>query len=360
MTGYFRYLVVAIVLVIIGLFVVSSTGLFSLTEQKTIKLGVLLPLTGDTSSWGEPAKEALLLAQYEYNQNHNRKVEVIFEDDKCNPRDTTLATNKLVNTDGVIGVIGFACSGAAKAAIPILDNAKIPLIIVAASNPDLTKMSEFVFRVYPSDLEQGKFSANYIYNNLNQKEVVLLYENESWGKGIADVFKQNYNGKVLLEENFNTNDKDLTTILAKAKDINVDLIYFIAHPEPAMNVLIQVRKLGINTQVFGGDSFETDDIKNLTEAKGSMYSLAQISTPESFKQKIKEFSGYENGDFITAPLAYDAFWILTNAIDKANSIDGRAIVNELKTTNYKGISNHITFNSEGDISSAEFIVKTIQ
>lgn len=354
-----KYVLLIIVLVLIGVFAVSITGLFSLADND-IKIGVMLPLTGDAASWGEPAKEALLLAEHEYNDLHNPDVQLIFEDDKCNASDSVAGANKLTNVDDVIGVIGFACSGAAKAAIPIFDSAKKPLIIVAASNPDLTKMSDFVFRVHPSDSEQGKFAANYIYTTLHKNKVALLYENESWGKGITNVFKNSYNGQIILDESFNTDAKDLTTELAKVKNSGADIIYFIAHPEPAINALTQMKRQNINTQLFGGDSFETDELKSLPEAKGVIYALAQISTPDSFKQKLKEFSDYEKGDFITATLAYDAFWILTNAINKANSSNGKDIVAELKKTNYRGVSNpQITFNEFGDIASANFEIKTI-
>ena len=154
--------------IIIGILIIVGFILAFNTNNEKIKIGIMLPLTGEATSWSEPAKEALLMAQYEYNKNHNNKIELIFEDDKCSPEDSVKGANKLVNADNVIGIIGFACSGAAKAAIPVFDKAQKPLIIVAATNPDLTKMSQYVFRVHPSDSEQGKFAANYVKNTLNK------------------------------------------------------------------------------------------------------------------------------------------------------------------------------------------------
>src|SRR3989344_5711994 len=156
--------IAVLILVVIGLVILS--GKSGPTETGPIRIGASLPLTGEAASYGEITKSGIDLAVKEVNDAggiDGRMIEIIYEDDKC---DTTGSNvfNKLVNIDKVDAIIGPVCSSAAGPGVPIAQSGKVPTIIWASA-PGLTKAGDYIFRTYPSDSFQGKYAAEYAFNN---------------------------------------------------------------------------------------------------------------------------------------------------------------------------------------------------
>ena len=198
--------VVVLVVCYWGYLIFNNSSVSSPGQQEPIKIGVVLPLTGDLSSMGEPAKDAVEFALEEINNAggiNGRKLEAIFENGKCDGAASISAVQKLINVDKVSAIIGEICSGATIAMAPIVEKNKVPLISPCSSNPDITNMGDYIFRVYPSDSLQGKYMAEYVKNVLNYSKVAVLYVNNDWGKGVAEVFKKtfiNMGGEIIFQE----------------------------------------------------------------------------------------------------------------------------------------------------------------
>ncbi|GAI09057.1 unnamed protein product, partial [marine sediment metagenome] len=148
---------VVIIVVVIGLIWYAVT---KKPAEEVIKIGATLPLTGDYSNFGVDAKNVIDLVVEEVNEVgiDGKKIEVIYEDDQCDPKQVVTTVNKLINIDGVKIILGPFCSGAALAAVPLTQNNEIFVLSGSVTNPKLRDYDLF-FRTIPSDAYQGKFGA---------------------------------------------------------------------------------------------------------------------------------------------------------------------------------------------------------
>ncbi len=181
-------IVVALVSLLIG-YMVGSQGApkdeagnptqswLPLRKESVIRIGFVGPLTGEVATVGENAKIAVQVAADEINAKggvKGKKIEVIYEDGKCNAKDATSAGTKLISVDKVVAIIGGLCSGETLAIAPLAEKAKIPLISYASTNPKITEAGDYIFRFVASDSFQGVYAADYIVKTKGVKRVALL------------------------------------------------------------------------------------------------------------------------------------------------------------------------------------------
>jgi branched-chain amino acid transport system substrate-binding protein len=335
-------------------------------EEEVIKIGVLAPLTGEAASWGQNALAGITLATKEVNDKggiNGRKIEIVAEDDKCSAEGVN-AINKLINIDKVVGILGPICSASGGPALPIAQNNGVPVVIISASAPHLTKIGDYIFRVYPSDAFQGKVAAEFMFNKLGKKKVAIVYVKNDWGEGIKEVFKTRFKelgGEIVYEGGVLQDQKDFRTEITKVKASGAEALYFPVYPANGISAFKQMKEMDLKIPVVGGDTFSANEVIESEYADGIIYTEGKINMPEDFEQKIKSLPGFENLQInIVAPLGYDATKVMLLAIEKAG-VDKQAIKEALKTTSYQGISNPlIEFDENGDLKSPAFDVKIIK
>ncbi|MCX6719270.1 MAG: ABC transporter substrate-binding protein, partial [Candidatus Taylorbacteria bacterium] len=285
--------VVGIVIVIVIIIAVSRSG--SVSNSGPIKIGWIGPLTGDASAVGQNAKAATEIAVDEINGAggiNGRTIDMIYEDGKCNGKDSTSAAQKLLNIDKVVMLYGGACSGETIAAASLAENAKIPELSYCSSAPSLTTAGDYIFRNYPSDAYQGSFSADYLFNKLGKKKVAVIYVQTDWGTGVKDVFVKSYKdlgGTITDEEGIAQNATDAKTLLTKVKASNPDAIYFLGYSNETITALKQMTQLGIKLPLFGGDAWGDSKIYKDAgaSAEGIMFVVPKSDVGDAFKAKMK-------------------------------------------------------------------------
>ena len=154
--------------------------------QGSYKIGVMFPLTGDAAIYGMPAQMSAKIAVEEINSKggvNGRKLELIYEDSKCNPKDGNAAAQKLVNIDKVKVIIGGYCSGETLGAAPITESNEVILISPSSSSPDITKAGDFVFRLAPSDAFAGVVASDYAFNEMKSKKAAKFQKQRITHKG---------------------------------------------------------------------------------------------------------------------------------------------------------------------------------
>lgn len=355
--------VVGIIFVII---IIGAVWWFTPKEAGVIKIGAIMPLTGDAATIGLNTRQAMELAMQEVNDAggiNGNNLEIIFEDGKCGAKDSTNAANKLINIDGVPVIIGGLCSSETLAAAPIAESSKVVLFSPCSTSPAVTTAGDYVFRDSPSDSFQGIYTADVMYNALKKKSVAILYCLSDWCAGIKEVFKIKFtelNGTIVAEEGYEQTTKDLRTQLTKIKQAKPDALYFVGYTEASIIGLKQIKELGINVSVIGGDAWDDpkiwDEVKDAGE--GVRYTLQYTALPESFKSKMKTKTGSEEITLCT-PNAYDAVNIIANVLGKAGT-DSIKIKDELyNVINYQGMSGTITLDENGDLATADFVTKIV-
>jgi branched-chain amino acid transport system substrate-binding protein len=327
-----------VVIVVIAIGTSFSNTKNPTSQEGPIQIGVSIPVSGEAASYGEAAMGGLELAVKEINADggiNGREVELIIEDDKCS-KDGSTVINKLSNIDKVDAIIGPICSSAAGPGLPISQAAGIPTVLIGASAPALTSVGDYIFRNNPSDTFQGAFAAKYIAETYNTPKVALLYVKNDWGQGLHDVFVAEYEklgGEIVFKEGVAQDTSDLRTPITKLKASNPEVIYYPMYVSGGIAGLKAMKDLEVNVPVIGGDAFEAAEVLSAPEADGVFYLTGKFNKPEEFKSRVTKETGVESINFIT-PIAYDAVYVIAEAIKKAGSTDHEKIRDTLSDLVY--------------------------
>ena len=357
---------VVIVLVVWGGWWVLSGKSPTSVLGSTYKVGFIGPLTGDASSIGTVNKAAVEVAVDEVNKAggvNGKMLEVIYEDGQCDGKTANNAANKLVNVDKVVAILGGTCSGETSAFGPMAMQNKIIVMSPSSSAPPLSSLGKYFFRDYPSDAFQGKFGADYAYNTLGARKVAVVYHISDWGTGIKNVFEQEFKalgGQIVDEEGSPQTSKDYRTELTKVKGLNPDLIYMPTYPDGGTIALQQASQLGIKTKILGADAWDDPKLQKNVSGLGLylLYTKPVSNPPDSFKQSISAKTG-GNEIPVGTPNAYDNVKILAMAMSQVGT-NPDALQQAIRQTKYDGVSGHIEFDQNGDLTTASYVVSKIE
>ncbi len=331
--------------------------------QGSYKIGVLYPLSGDGAAYGLPIQRATKIAIDEINAKggiSGRKIEPIYEDGKCNPKDSNAATQKLVNIDKVKFIIGGACSGETLGAAPITEANKVILISPSSTSPDITKAGDFVFRVAPSDAYAGIVASEYAFNELEARKAAIISETTDYAQGLRNIFKENFvklGGEIVADETYNPDDADFRTQITKAKAADPDIFYLVPQtPQKAILLVKQIKEAGIAKQLLTAEVIiaQRSVIKENAADMEGLIGIEQEfddKSPKSaallakYNQQTGEdapFPAYMSG-------AYDIVYLLADAIGKYG-YDSEKIRDYLYAVkDYDGAVGRLTIDENGDV-----------
>jgi branched-chain amino acid transport system substrate-binding protein len=255
----------------------------SLAQEKTIKIGGLLPISGPGAYFGAQDKQGVELAIEELNKTGvvGYRFAIQYEDSACGPLPATQAARRLIGQYNPDVIIGEECSDATLAIMPTVAQAKIPLINAGSSSIKITEPGNpWTFRIMPNEVMQGVDIATHAYNDLNARSAVLLYENTNAGIGNAKVFNETFTklgGKIVSEIGFGRDVNDFTTIATRIAGLGrLDVIPTYTLEGQGLKITQALAQAGV---VKGGD--------------GPAIQLGTIWLPFGFEQKAgKSSTGY--------------------------------------------------------------------
>lgn len=333
---------------------------FSCVESKNerrIKVGVILPLTGPASEIGNTILNGIKVANTESNKTDKNKIDLLIEDSQLDAKQAIAAANKLIFVDKVKVIIGVASSTDALAVAPICEKNKVIMLSSTASTPLLTKAGDYIFRIYPSDIYDGKTLSDFAYNSRGLKSFSIFYLNNDFGNGLKDVFIKDYTklgGKIKDAESFLPDATDFRTQLTKIKQSNSEGILVIAIDMQYINIIKQIRQLNITSEIFAPVTFDNPLIlKQLgNAANGIFYSRPMYSHDTTSLQERKFRTDYKkvagNEPPILAALGFDTYKLISNSL-LAQSYNSDLIKAYLYKVHYSGVSGNIKFDKNGDI-----------
>jgi len=346
-----------------------SFGATAWSAEKTIKLGVIAELTGDMPAVGASCRNAAELAVKEVNAagglqvgKEKMKVELVVEDNAGKADQSAAAAQKLITQDEVVAIVGPNASRYAIPASEIAESEKTVLITPWSTNPKTTmdektgKPKDYVFRACFIDPFQGGVLAKFAYQTLKAKKAAVLYDVASdYNKGIAEVFKTNYEklgGKIVAFETYTTNDKDFSAQLTKIKDAKPDVIFLPNYYNEVPLQVQQAKRLGITVPFIGSDSWGSPELLTLGGADLNGYYFSTHYAADNAAPVAKKFiADYEKAygakpDDVAA-LTYDAFGLLFGAIKSAGKVDREAVRVSLSTLpDYKGVTGDMKFKAD--------------
>ena len=347
-------LIIAVIIVGLVIFLPRSKNP---TDKEPIKIGAILPLTGNMATYGEGWKNSILLAIE--NNGLKDKIQLTIEDDaSCVVVQDVTVTQKLVDVDKVKAIIGPACSSSFLALLPVTEKNKVILISSSATSKSISGAGNYIFRTVGSDAEKAIAVADFAYKQ-GFKKAALLYDlaNDSFVQQRDDVRTEfvKKGGQIVIDESFKSGDIDFKTQLTKIKKSDADLVFvgFFPTKEGAL-VLKQAKELGIDLQLISSaPEIGTSDFINIAGdlAEGIIFPFTETPTNKEYTDFINAYKNKFGKDSIGYGLeTYDAATLLIRAIAKSDGTPD-SIKKKLYQLgqNYYGASGIITFGENGDV-----------
>ena len=337
--------------------------------QEVVKIGHVAPMSGAIAHLGKDNEYGARLAIEELNAKgisiggKKVKFELLAEDDAADPKQGAAAAQKLADQK-VSGVVGHLNSGTSIPASKIYSDAGIPQISPSATNPRYTRQGyKTTFRVVADDVHLGGTLGRYAVQKLGAKNIAVIDDRTAYGQGVADEFQKAAKaaGATIVGREFTTDKAtDFTAILTTIKGKKPDAIFFGGMDAVAGPMIKQMKALGLNAKLMGGDGICTGALFKLsgeTIADNQVF-CAEAGGVEGPQEKVlNDFKAKYKKRFNTdvqlyAPYVYDAVNVMVAAMVKANSSDPAKYLPVLaKTSDYKGVTGNIGFDEKGDVKN---------
>jgi branched-chain amino acid transport system substrate-binding protein len=362
--------------------VAGLAGMASLqAQQKTVKIGLTLPLTGADAEDATLIKNGAMMAIDEANAKGGvagYKIEVITLDSgtatagQYDPAQAATNTKKLVSDPAVVANVGPQMSGEGKAMTPILSEADLATITPTSTNPDITdpkfaaqfkpKGKAIYFRTVTTDAFQGPNMANFFARNLKVKTIYVLDDSGAYGVGIADSFQRQVEKegvKVLGRDQLNPKEADYTTILTKIKGLKPDALYYGGVAQAGVKLAKQAYDTIPNMIKGGGDGvqggsflkgggFPAVDGWYCTNAGPHL--VEDPAAADWVNTFTKKYGSNPNDYSITA---YDGASVVLDAIkrvaESGKEINRSNVRDAMQATNLKTLQGVVSFDENGDI-----------
>lgn len=339
-------------------------------NKNEILIGEYDSLTGTEATFGLSSNKGVRMALDEVNAAggiKGKKIKLITLDDEGKNEGAASAVTRLVTANEVTAVIGGVASGRTKAAAPIAQAHKVPFVSPASTNPDVTKIGNYVFRICFIDPFQGFVMAKFMMENLKLKKAAILRDvKNDYSVGLADVFAaevKKRGGTIVADLSYQAGDIDFKAQLTEIRSQNPDVIYIPGYYTEVGLIAQQARQLEITAPLMGGDGWDSEKLSEIGKeaVDGSYFSnhYTTESTDPAVTGFISKFKAkYNETPDALAALGYDAAKILVAAIEKAPNLSGPAIRDELaKTKDFPGSTGKISINDNRDAVKSAVVIQ---
>ncbi len=345
--------VILVIIVIVGVFTVVGFGQEA-DEDSSIKIGFVNPLSGSMAYLGDQVKKGFELAHFLKPHINNSNIEIIIEDDKCNPEAAVLAVKKLIDFDDVDIIVDGVCSSSILAVAPITESAKKILLSPVAASPLITDSGDFVYRISSSSEIMAKQAATNV-SELGFKKVGILYEKNDYPLGWKNSFVKYYSGEIMFIESFISDEQDLKTTITKIKDKDVDAILILALSlSSGQKILSSLQELGVKKQIIGNEIFAFKPILNMSASQGAYVSIYGFNLEDKqmkyLLEQYKNKYNKESDEIVYTALGFDVYNLVYNAISYCGSTDEPTCIKEYldKTQTLSGATGEYYLNNKGD------------
>ncbi len=323
-----------------------------------IKVGMLFPMSGDVKTYGESSANAVNLA-FDEARAAGWEIETTLGDTKCDAQEAANVGNKAITQDKVHYILGAVCSSASIPISEIANPAGVIQLSPTSTNPQVTinedgSNKEYIFRACFLDPFQGEVNAAFAIRDLGAKTAAVLYDvGNDYVKGLAEYYKASFEemgGEVPVFEAYTKDDTDFAALLTKVADADVDVLYLPDYYNKVNVIAKQAKEKGITAIMQGGDGWDSPLLD--VEAVDGGYHSNHYS-PADPRSIVQDFVANYEANYGAPPdalaaLAYDAAWVLLQAISEAGVDDTAAVKDALQNIHYEGVAGEIVYNEFGD------------
>ncbi len=330
----------------------------TMAQESPVTVAAVLSTTGIAAPHNRPLIPLIELAVDEINSQggllgHPLKLMLI--DNHSSPLGSTKAARKAMENNA-IAVIGAHWSSHSLAMAPLLQEAGIPMISLSTS-PGITLTGNYIFSVNFNDIFQGQMVAKFARETLHAANAVVLKNlNEAYSMTLAEYFSKEFKkmgGKIILESGYKGNTVDFQDIISRIKTAQPDVVFIPGYSRDSGFFIRQTISQGLYSIFIGADAW--DDIHRYAgDALEGSYCTAvwhprQNTPPSDHLKERYQYQYHSDKINFSAVPWYDAFMLLRDAVNRAQSLDKIKIRKALAATRgFQGASGTITFNKNGD------------
>jgi branched-chain amino acid transport system substrate-binding protein len=334
-----------------------------------IKLGEIDPLSGGVSQFGISCHQGFLLAFQELNDAGGvlgQKVELISEDDQSKPGQSATGVRKLIAEDHVVAILGDATSSASLEAAPIVQAAKVPMVTPSATNPRLTQVGDYIFRVCFLDELQARVIARFAHDHLHLNKIADFTDvkqdySVDLGRFFWDEFTR-LGGTIVKEQSYSSGDTDFRAQLTAIRAVKPDAIYIPGYYPEVSLILKQARQIGLTMPGLGCDGWANQTLLNVGGKAVNGCFFTNHFSPDDPSPVVQNFVRAYKTKFGSLPdtfaaLGYDAARIVIDAIKRAGKPDPTAIRDALAgTRHFAGVTGKFSIDEHRNASKPVLVI----
>lgn len=333
--------------------------------EEVIDIAAIYALTGSAAEANAFTLRGVGYAVDEINKKGGilgRKINLSVFDNQSTPIGSTLAAKQAAAVN-VAAIVGPDWSSHSIAVAKVAQDIGIPMISSLSTNPEVTKIGDYIFRICFNDDFQGKVIARFARQDLNVTTAVIFVDVTSdYSLKLSEIFRENFEqlgGRVLLELEYKQKQQKFDEAIKNAVKADAGVIFIPGHDESGL-IVKEAQDAGTSSIFIGGDGWSSPVFfrKGGSELKRGYYSThwsVHLDTDQSrsfAKRYIHSEIAIDN-----IALGYDAIMLLAEAITRSNSTDRKKIRDAIANTrSFRGVTGTINFNDQGDpIKSAVFM-----
>jgi branched-chain amino acid transport system substrate-binding protein len=348
----------------------GGTGAASAPAGDVIRVGEIGSMTGSEASFGTSTHDGIMLAVQQINEAggiNGKKVEVLALDNRGIPEESATAATKLITQNNVVAILGEVASSRSIAMAPIAQQNKTPMISPSSTNPKVTELGDYIFRVCFIDPFQGTVMAKFARENLKVNTVAILRDVKSdYSVGLANFFAETFTkmgGKIVLDQSYSSNDLDFNSQLTAIRTLKPDAIFVPGYYTDVGLISRQARQLGIKAPMLGGDGWDSPKLAEIggQALQGSYFSSHyspedQAPHVQEFIKKFKE--AYKVVPDSLAAMGYDAMMVLADSMKRSKSLSRTDIRDAIaQTKDFQGVTGKITINAQRNAVKSAVVLK---
>src|SRR5665213_3071037 len=350
---------------LIGLAFGASLALSVPALAQDITIAVAGPMTGGESAFGRQMKNGAEMAVADINAAGGvlgKKLVLDVEDDACDPKQARSVAEKIASAK-IPFVAGHYCSSSSIPASEAYADGNVLQITPASTNPLFTERKLWnVARVCGRDDQQGAVAGEYIAKNYKGKNIAILDDKTTYGKGLADETKKALNKAGVTEklfESYNKGDKDFNAIVSRLKLEKIDLVYVGGYHQESGLIVRQMRDQRLQTVLMAGDALADKEYASITGPAGAGTLFTFGPDPrnkptakaivEKFKAKNIDPEGY-------TLYTYAAVQVWSQAAKKAGTTDPMKVMAVIKANAWDTVIGTLAFDAKGDIKQLDYVV----
>ncbi len=343
---------------------IAMVGYFFMNRvnKKPIIIGFDVQLTGKQSELGIQERNGVQLAVEKINAEggiSGRKIQLLVRDDFGLPDQAQKMDGELIK-DGSVAIIGHATSAQTIEGLKVTNPAKVVMIGATISTPKLSGLDDYFFRVYPSFKDSSKSFAEYIYKKNNIKQITIIYDldNAAYSKDYVTTFQDRFKslgGNIKGEIAFSSKQQpDFSPLLAKLHDSKTEGMLIVGSDIDTALIAQKIRLMDWQIPLFTSAWAQTQTLINNGGAAVQGMKLEQSYALSSKSQAFAEFqskykSRFGNEPSFGAAFGYEGALVLTDALKKTGGKSEGLKEELLKTHNFKGLMDNLSFDKFGDV-----------